>query len=207
MKIETIKINDLKPLEQNVRKHNEKQIAELTKSVEQFGQTRAIVVDEDNNILIGNGLYIALKTMGKDTCDIHRMVGLSEKDKKKLILADNKIFSLGVDDYEGIEKYINDITMDGTFDIPGFDEEVLKQMTMSMEETVKEIENYGVVTDEKLTTENKPLEDTPREDNAPEAEDLPTSPTSSIEQVATPNNKVERKSIICPNCGEVIYLD
>ena len=57
MKLEVVKINDLKPLEKNVRKHNEKQIDELIKSVEQFGQTRAMVIDEDNNILIGNGLY------------------------------------------------------------------------------------------------------------------------------------------------------
>lgn len=33
MKLEVVKINDLKPLEKNVRKHNEKQIDELIKSV------------------------------------------------------------------------------------------------------------------------------------------------------------------------------
>ena len=60
MKLEVVKLSDLKPLENNVRKHNDKQIDELVKSVEQFGQTRAMVIDEDNNILIGNGLYFAL---------------------------------------------------------------------------------------------------------------------------------------------------
>ena len=63
MKLEVVKLSDLKPLEKNVRKHNDKQIDELVKSVEQFGQTRAMVIDEDNNILIGNGLYFALVKM------------------------------------------------------------------------------------------------------------------------------------------------
>ena len=53
MKLEVVKLSDLKPLENNVRKHSDKQIDELIKSVEQFGQTRAMVIDEDNNILIG----------------------------------------------------------------------------------------------------------------------------------------------------------
>lgn len=45
MKLEVAKLSDLKPLEKNARRHNDKQIDELIKSVEQFGQTRAMVID------------------------------------------------------------------------------------------------------------------------------------------------------------------
>lgn len=105
MKLEVVKINDLKPLEKNVRKHNDKQIDELIKSVEQFGQTRAMVIDEDNNILIGNGLYFALVKMNKADVQCYRKTGLSEVEKKKLILSDNKIYSLGADNYDEINNY------------------------------------------------------------------------------------------------------
>ena len=125
MKIETIKLIELKPLENNVRKHNDKQIDELVRSVKQFGQTRAVVIDEDNNILIGNGLYMAFQKMGVEECQCYRIVGLNEIQKKKLILTDNKVYSLGTDDYSTVQDYINEITLTGDFDIAGFDESIL----------------------------------------------------------------------------------
>ena len=36
------------------------QIKEMIRSLNQFGQTRPMVVDEQGNILVGNGLYMAL---------------------------------------------------------------------------------------------------------------------------------------------------
>ena len=85
MKLEKIKISELKPLQHNVRKHNDKQIEELAKSVSQFGQTRAIVIDEKNNILIGNGLFLALMKLGENEAQCYRISNLSEAEKKKLI--------------------------------------------------------------------------------------------------------------------------
>ena len=120
MKLEVVKLKDLKPLERNVRKHNDKQIDELIKSVNQFGQTRAIVIDENNNILIGNGLYYALVKMNKDDVQCFRKTGLSEVEKKKLVLSDNKIYGLGSDDYEEINNYIQEITSFGDFEIAGY---------------------------------------------------------------------------------------
>ena len=57
MKITKIKLADLIPTEKNVRMHPPEQIKEYKRSLEKFGQTKPIVIDEDNNILIGNGLY------------------------------------------------------------------------------------------------------------------------------------------------------
>lgn len=91
MNIQTLQLTDLKPLEVNVRKHTETQIKELIRSLEQFGQTRAIVIDEDNNILIGNGLHEAMTRAGMKDAAVYRKSGLSDIEKKKLILADNKI--------------------------------------------------------------------------------------------------------------------
>ena len=59
MKVIKKRLDDLKHPEKNVRIHSEQQIRELKRSLEKFGQTRALVVDENNVILIGNGLYEA----------------------------------------------------------------------------------------------------------------------------------------------------
>lgn len=149
MKIEKASIAELKPIEKNVRKHNDVQIKELVRSLEQFGQTRAIVIDEDKNILIGNGLYLAMKQRGDTECDVFVKRGLTERQKKKLILTDNKVYSLGADDYESITDFINEITMDGDFDIAGFDDEVLRQMTRDMDDIAKDIKSYGTIEDRK----------------------------------------------------------
>lgn len=205
MKLEVVKLSDLKPLEKNVRKHNDKQIDELIKSVEQFGQTRAMVIDEDNNILIGNGLYFALVKMNKADAQCYRKTGLSEIEKKKLILSDNKIYGLGADDYEEINNYIQEITGMGDFEIAGYDKFILEQMTATDEQVEEAISNYGVITDTKFIQEEPKQEVTNTYvENEPEVKN---EPVTMVTETKVGAEKNEKKYIICPSCGEMIYLD
>lgn len=201
MKLEVVKLSDLKPLENNVRKHTEKQIDELVKSVEQFGQTRAMVIDEDNNILIGNGLYFALVKMNKADVQCYRKTGLSEVEKKKLILSDNKIYSLGIDDYNEINNYIQDITAIGDFEIAGYDKFILEQMTATDEQVEEAISNYGVITDVKYTQEN------PKQETSYKEPEIKNEPVTMVTETKVNSENTEKRCIICPSCGEMIYLD
>lgn len=201
MKLEVVKLSDLKPLENNVRKHNDKQIDELIKSVEQFGQTRAMVIDEDNNILIGNGLYFALQKMNRQDVQCYRKTGLSETQKKKLILSDNKIYSLGSDDYEEINNYIAEITSIGDFEIAGYDKFILEQMTATDEQVEEAIKDYGVITDVKFTSEE------PKQEVNYTTPEVKNEPVTMVTETKVGAEKNERRYIICPSCGEMIYLD
>lgn len=205
MKLEVVKLSDLKPLENNVRKHNDKQIDELIKSVEQFGQTRAMVIDEDNNILIGNGLYFALVKMNKAEVQCYRKTGLSEIEKKKLILSDNKIYGLGTDDYEEINNYIQEITGMGDFEIAGYDKFILEQMTATDEQIEEAIKDYGVI------TETKFIQDEPKQEKnntyIEKEPEIKNDPVTMVTETKVSAEKNERKYIICPSCGEMIYLD
>lgn len=207
MKLEVVKINDLKPLEKNVRKHNDKQIDELIKSVEQFGQTRAMVVDEDNNILIGNGLYFALVKMNKADVQCYRKTGLSEVEKKKLILSDNKIYSLGADNYDEINNYIQEITGMGDFEIAGYDKFILEQMTATDEQVEEAISNYGVITDVKYTQEDSKQETSYKEQEIKKEPEIKNEQVTMVTETKVGTEKNEKKYIICPSCGEMIYLD
>lgn len=210
MKITKMKVAELKPLEKNVRRHSETQIKELMRSLSQFGQTRAIVIDEDNNILIGNGLHAAMVKAGIADCFVFRKSGLSETEKKKLILADNKTFSLGIDDYENIEAYLSDITATGDFDIAGFDEETLRGLMRDAEEVLADATQYGVLTESAATAKMEAAERT--EKRTHEAAQQPTE-----EYAAIPSNAAEAqeyaqeneatRTIVCPSCGEVISID
>lgn len=205
MKLEVVKLSDLKPLEKNVRKHNDKQIDELIKSVEQFGQTRAMVIDEDNNILIGNGLYFALVKMNKAEVQCYRKTGLSEIEKKKLILSDNKIYGLGSDDYEEINNYIQEITGMGDFEIAGYDKFILEQMAATDEQVEEAIKNYGTITDTKFIQEEPKQE---KNNTYIEKEpEIKNEPVTMVTETNVGAEKNEKKYIICPSCGEMIYLD
>lgn len=205
MKLEVVKLGDLKPLENNVRKHNDKQIDELIKSVEQFGQTRAMVIDEDNNILIGNGLYYALLKMNREEVQCFRKTGLSEIEKKKLILSDNKIYGLGSDDYEEINNYIQEITGMGDFEIAGYDKFILEQMTATDEQVEEAIKDYGTITDTRFIKE-EPKQEINNTYVEKETE-IKNEPVTMGTETKVGAEKNEKKYIICPSCGEMIYLD
>lgn len=200
MNVQKINLSELKPLQQNVRKHNENQIKELIRSVQQFGQTRAIVVDEDNNILIGNGLHAAMERAGLTECFIYRKMDMSELEKKKLILADNKTYSLGVDDYENIEAYLEAIAASGDFDVAGFDESILRDLIRDADEVLADVQNYGVLSPE--IVENKVANAERVENAAPVQNTLESAVEAQNEQKA-----VEVPTVMCPNCGECIPLD
>lgn len=200
MDVQKIKLHDLKPLEVNVRRHNDNQIKELIRSVEQFGQTRAIVVDEENNILIGNGLHAAMVKAGHAECFIYRKAGLSETEKKKLILADNKTYSLGTDDYENIEAYLADIAATGDFDVAGFDESILRDLIRDADEVLADVQSYGVLSPEVV---EKKVERAERVENAPATQNAPDGQSEGADGQTVD----EVPTVMCPNCGECIPLD
>lgn len=211
MKIQKIKLTELKPLEQNVRKHSDKQIVELIRSVEQFGQTRAIVVDEKNNILIGNGLFMAMMQAGLDEAFIYRKRGLTEIEKKKLILADNKTYSLGSDDYENIESYLEEITASGDFEIAGFDEDMLRNLMRDADEVLADVQNYGVLDQSVIEHKQQVAENREQDPAQPDNSEITNSPQAGtqVNPQADPQDQTEYavETIVCPNCGECIPLD
>jgi ParB-like chromosome segregation protein Spo0J len=87
MKITKKKLSELRKPERNSRMHPEKQMRELRRSVEMFGQIRPLVVDEHNTILAGNGLFDTLLSLDWQDADCYVVNGLSDAEKKKLMLA------------------------------------------------------------------------------------------------------------------------
>lgn len=148
VKVIKMKLADLIKPEKNVRIHTEQQIKEFRRSVEMFGQIRPIVVDENNIILTGNGLYDTLIAMGKDTADVYQYDNLTENQKKKLMIADNKIFSLGIENLETLNSFLEDLQ--GDLDIPGFNEEILRQMVSEAEDITQKLSEYGTLDEDEI---------------------------------------------------------
>lgn len=196
MKLEKIAIDKLKPLDRNVRKHGEKQIEEFVKSLEQFGQIRPFVIDEGNTVLIGNGMLEAMKRAGMETCQAYRVKGLSDLQKKKMVLTDNKIYSLGADNLDNIMDYLQEFADAGDFDIPGFDAEGIEALTKTAGEVLNDAMAYGVAERPQPRRETNEGGSSVYE-GQPETETV--SGESETQSDAPP-------SVVCPHCGEVIRL-
>ena len=199
MNITKKKISELKHPERNIRMHTDKQIAEFQRSVKMFGQIRPIVVDENNVILAGNGLFETLVSLNYTEADCYVVTGLSEKEKKKLMLSDNRIFDLGVDDMAAFDAFIQELGDD--LDVPGFDEDLLKSLLADAGEVDEMMSSYGLV-DEDKKAEISAAKETYEHQEAQAQPVQQTQPASSAEN----GSEEERRFITCPKCGEKIWL-
>ena len=130
MKVVDKNIADLKHVDGNTRLHSDRQLREYVRSLEMFGQIRPLVIDENNVVLAGNGLLAALRKMGKTTAACHVVEGLTDRQKKKLMLADNKIFQLGEDNTFAFEEALRELS--GDLDIPGYSADILKNLASDL---------------------------------------------------------------------------
>lgn len=228
MQITMIPLADLHPNTRNVRIHSAKQMEEYKRSVQQFGQTKAIVCDEDHVILIGNGLYEAMKALGLAEAACFIKSGLNEHEKLKMMMADNKVYSLGVDNLEEIESIISELGAMKDFDIPGYDPDLLEALTFDSVSADDFMGGYGIIGDSLKADMQRATEKYAAEEAefAAAAEEIPTKTAfSPLERSSTPvppptdngaslpekaeetqGNALRRRYIVCPKCGEKIWL-
>lgn len=109
MKIEKIKLSEIKPYENNAKKHPKEQIEQIKKSIKQFGMCDPIAIDENNVIIEGHGRYIALNELGYKEVDCIRIENLTEEQKRAYILVHNKLTMNTGFDMEKVEKEIEQI--------------------------------------------------------------------------------------------------
>lgn len=84
-------ISDLKPSPRNTRTHSQKQIQQIAESIQQFGWTSPIVVDESGKIIAGHGRFAASLDLRLRRVPTIVVSGLSDAEKRALAIADNKI--------------------------------------------------------------------------------------------------------------------
>lgn len=87
-------VGTLKPCEKNARTHSEKQIQQIKASIETFGFTNPIIIDDNNNVIAGNGRLCAAKLLGMKEVPTIRLEHLSEAEKRAYIVADNRLAEL-----------------------------------------------------------------------------------------------------------------
>lgn len=115
-------LKDIKPYQKNAKKHPTKQVRQIAASIKEFGFNQPIVVDENNEIIVGHGRYEAARLLG--LVEVPTLtVKLTSPQVKAYRLADNKLnesewdMALVIEELKGLSAPLLDLT--------GFDKDLI----------------------------------------------------------------------------------
>ncbi len=90
-KLESRGVASLIPFARNSRTHSEAQIAQIAASIREFGWTNPLLIDEDGGIIAGHGRLLAARQLGHAEVPCIVLDGLTDAQKRALVIADNKL--------------------------------------------------------------------------------------------------------------------
>lgn len=112
MTIQEMRLDEIKPYKNNPRK-NDKAVQAVAESIKQCGYCAPIVVDENIVVLAGHTRLKALKKLGWSKCEVVVKEGLSEEQKRKYRLLDNKTNEFAEWDFEALESELDGLNFEG----------------------------------------------------------------------------------------------
>ena len=126
MQLITMKLKDIRPYPNNPRK-NDTAVEAVAESIRQCGYVAPIIVDENGVILAGHTRYKALKALGRSEAEVVVKEGLTEEQKKKYRLLDNKTNELADWDLELLAQELEgldfgDLDLDWGIELEGLKE-------------------------------------------------------------------------------------
>lgn len=117
-KIEYLTIGQLRPWPRNARTHSRKQIRQIAESINRFGFTNPVLIDDENMIIAGHGRVAAAQFLGLIEVPCRRIATMTAEEKRAYVLADNKLaLNAGWDEEILAEELKGLLALDLDFDI------------------------------------------------------------------------------------------
>lgn len=132
------KVEELIPYVNNSRTHSDKQITQICSSINEYGFTTPIIIDEQKNVLAGHGRLEAVKRLGWSEVPCVTLKGLTKAQKKAYVIADNKL-ALNADwDLNTLENELKGLKeLDFDLELTGFDDFELDNL-LREDETIQD---------------------------------------------------------------------
>jgi hypothetical protein len=105
----------------NARKHSKKQLAQVARSIKNFGFINPIVVDGKNQVVAGHARLLAAKEIALVTVPVVRLLNLTENQVRAYMLADNRLAELSDWDEAELSLELAFLSELPEIDIPGFE--------------------------------------------------------------------------------------
>lgn len=102
------KLKDIRPYENNPRIIDDA-VDDVAESIRQCTYIAPIIIDEEGVILAGHTRYRALQKLGYKECEVIVVNGLTEEQKKKYRLYDNKTAEFASWDQKKLSKELSDV--------------------------------------------------------------------------------------------------
>lgn len=120
--VERRKVADLLPYARNSRTHSEEQVAKIARSIEEFGWTIPVLIDEEGTLIAGHGRIMAAKLIGIEEVPVMVARGWSEDKRRAYVIADNKLAEEAGWDEALLKIELGDLRASGfDFTLTGFD--------------------------------------------------------------------------------------
>lgn len=199
-------MHELVPFEHNARTHPEQQIDQLAQNIERFGFYNPILIDEVGNIIAGHGRILAAQKMGMVQVPCLVIDGLTELERRALVLADNKI---ALNSGWNLEKVRDELAFladsDFSLEVTGFfDHEIDALLESTGDILPPDIESNFVPTvpTQERVKEVPYVEPQPQEHRSPSVQD---DDYSRFDLVMLHTNKAELVEVLSERKTEMMY--
>jgi len=135
-------VGELTPYRRNVRQHSKKQIRKLADAIMATGWGASVLIDENGLILAGHGRVEAAKLLGLMHVPVEVRSGLSDQEKRAMILADNRLHDESSFDKGLLKMELKELSLSGfSLEKTGFDTaEIDRILTLEDEDPGKDEE-------------------------------------------------------------------
>jgi len=86
-----VDIKKLIPYARNSRTHSEEQVAQIAASIQEWGFTVPILIDEENTLIAGHGRLLAAQKLELEKIPVMIAKNWSDAQKRAYVIADNKL--------------------------------------------------------------------------------------------------------------------
>jgi len=114
--IEHIATDALIPYARNSRTHSPEQVEQLGRSIQQFGFTNPVLIDEHNTLIAGHGRVMAAQRIGLEVVPAIRLLHLTDAQRRAYVIADNKLAEHAGWDMATLAREVEDL-MAESFDV------------------------------------------------------------------------------------------
>lgn len=91
LEIRYLETSRLTPYANNSRTHSDEQIEKIVASIDQFGFTNPVLIDEGETVIAGHGRLLAAQKIGLGRVPTITLAGLTEAQRKAYVIADNRL--------------------------------------------------------------------------------------------------------------------